>query len=84
MYRDCSEPEVLQYRTEQNSSANWHQSGSAAWHGQTVNDELAAQYTYGPATCHHPTPTRGAVPGAYGSNPVHPRARQCAGRQAQG
>lgn len=36
--------------------------GLSTWHGQTVNDELAAQYTYGPATRRHSTPTRGAVP----------------------
>lgn len=47
---------------KQIGTAKLCQSWSAMWHGQTVNNKIATQYLYGPATHHHPILTLGAVP----------------------
>lgn len=47
--RLCSGSQVLWYRTIRSGQVVY-QSGPAAWHGQTENDELAAQYMHGPDT----------------------------------
>lgn len=61
--RHCSGSQVLRCGMIRSGHVVY-QSGPAAWHGQTENDELAAQYMYDPDTYH----TRCTVPNWTGAS----------------